>query len=64
MSARRNCIHQGFAYAKNGYKDIHIVCDWDGECHSKKYCEKCENYVPHTRPSDKFIKKCEREKVK
>ena len=46
MAARRNCIHQGFAYAKNGYKNIRIICDWDGKQHPKEYCKKCENYVP------------------
>ena len=45
MAARKNCIHQGFAYAKDGYKNIRIICDYDGEIHPKKYCEKCENYV-------------------
>lgn len=48
MAQRRNCKHQGFAYAKNGYKDIHIICDYDGECHKKEYCKKCEYYVPRT----------------
>ena len=46
MAARKNCIHQGFAYAKDGYKNIRIICDFDGEIHPKKHCEKCENYVP------------------
>ena len=51
MAKRRNCIHQGFAYAKDGYKNIHIVCDCDGKCHKKDDCQKCENYVP--RPKEK-----------
>jgi hypothetical protein len=51
MAQRRNCIHQGFAYSKDGYKDIHIICDWDGECHKKDDCRKCENYV--ARPKEK-----------
>lgn len=41
---RRNCKHQGFAYAKNGYKDVHIICDLDGECHKKEECKTCPNY--------------------
>lgn len=51
MAQRRNCIHQGFAYAKDGYKNIHIVCDYDGKCHKKDDCRKCENYV--ARPKEK-----------
>lgn len=49
MAARRNCIHQGFAYAKDGYKNIRIICDWDGKIRPKEYCKKCENYVPHVK---------------
>ena len=49
MAARRNCIHQGLAYAKDGYKNIRIICDLDGEIHQKEYCEKCEYYVPHVK---------------
>lgn len=45
MAARRNCIHQGFTYAKNGYKNIRICCDLDGKQHPKEYCKTCENYV-------------------
>ena len=48
MARRRNCIHQGFAYAKYGYKNIRIICDLDGEIHKKEHCEKCEKYVPRT----------------
>lgn len=48
MSARKNCKHQGFAYAKNGYKNIRIICDLTGEIHDKKYCEKCKYYEPRT----------------
>lgn len=48
MAARKNCKHQGFAYAKNGYKNIRIICDLTGEIHDKKYCEKCEYYEPRT----------------
>ena len=51
MAKRRNCVHQGFAYAKDGYKNIHIVCDYDGKCHKKDDCIKCENYV--ARPKEK-----------
>ena len=42
----RNCIHQGFAYAKDGYKKVIICCDWDGEVHKKEYCSKCKYYTP------------------
>ena len=48
MAARKNCKHQGFAFAKNGYKNIRIVCDLTGEIHDKKYCKKCEYYEPRT----------------
>lgn len=46
MAARKKCKHQGFAYAKDGYKNIRIICDLTGEIYPKKHCEKCENYVP------------------
>ena len=51
MAQRRNCIHQGFAYTKNGYKNIKIVCDYDGKIHPKEYCKQCKNYIP--RPNEK-----------
>ena len=38
-------IDQGFTYAKNGYKNIRICCDYDGKQHPKEYCKTCENYV-------------------
>lgn len=44
MANRRNCIYQGFTYAKNGYKNIHIVCDYEYKVYPKEYCRKCENY--------------------
>ena len=46
MAQMKNCKHQGFAYAKSGYKNVHIICDRDGETHKKEYCRKCENYAP------------------
>lgn len=46
MAARKNCKHQGFTYAKNRYKNVHIICDLDGETHKKEYCRKCKNYDP------------------
>ena len=46
MANYRNCIHQGFAYAANGYKDVHIVCDLTGDIYKKKYCKICEYYQP------------------
>lgn len=46
MAARRNCKYQGFAIAKNGYKNIRIICDWTGKIHDKEYCKKCEYYEP------------------
>ena len=49
MAQIKNCKHQGFAYAKKGYKNIHIICDLDGETHKKEYCRKCDFYVPRTR---------------
>lgn len=48
MAARRNCKHQGFTYKKDGYKNIRIVCDYDGKIKDKEYCKKCEYYVPRT----------------
>ena len=48
MPQFKNCKHQGFAYAKNGYKNIHIICDLDGETHKKEYCRRCEFYEPRT----------------
>ena len=57
MSARKNCKHQGFAYAKNGYKNIRIICDLTGEIHDKKYCEKCKYYEPRT-PKERGDEKC------
>ena len=47
MAARRNCKHQVFAIAKNGYKNIRIICDLTGRIHDKEYCKKCEYYEPH-----------------
>lgn len=44
----KNCKHLGFSYVKDGYKDIHIICDLDGNIHKKEYCKKCDNYVPRT----------------
>lgn len=41
---RRNCKYQGFAVMKA--KRTIIVCEWDGENHNKKDCEKCDNYIP------------------
>ena len=48
MAARRNCIHQGFTWAKDGHKNIRICCDYDGKFHNKDFCRKCKNYVPRT----------------
>lgn len=59
MSARKNCKHQGFAYAKNGYKNIRIICDYTGEIHDKKYCEKCEYYEPRTPKEREGAIQCE-----
>lgn len=53
MPARKNCKHQGFAYAQNGYKNIRIICDLTGEIHDKKYCKKCEYYEPPRTPQKK-----------
>lgn len=46
MANRKNCKHQGFAYAKDGYKNLRVICDLDGETHKKEYCQKCEMYEP------------------
>ena len=46
MAARRNCKHQGFAYATEGNKKIKIVCDFEGKIHPKEYCRKCDQYIP------------------
>ena len=48
MARIKNCKHQGFAYAKDGYKNVHIICDYDGEIHKKEYCLKCEIYESRT----------------
>lgn len=48
MAQIKNCKHQGFAYAKNGYKNIRIICDLTGKIHDKEYCKKCEYYEPRT----------------
>jgi hypothetical protein len=53
MAQRKNCKHQGFAYAKSGYKNVHIICDLDGETHKKEYCRKCENYAPRKSHNEK-----------
>lgn len=44
--AQKNCKHQGFAFAKSGYKDVHIICDYTGEIHKKAYCRDCIYYEP------------------
>jgi len=46
MANKKNCKHQGFTYAKDGYKNVHIICDLDGENRSREYCTECTNYVP------------------
>lgn len=46
MALRRNCKHQGFAYARYGHKNVRIICDLDGEVHDKEYCKKCDMYAP------------------
>lgn len=52
MANRRNCIYQGFAYAKNGYKNIHIVCDYTYKVYPKEHCRKCENYKAREKKED------------
>jgi hypothetical protein len=52
MAKHRNCKHQGFAYSKDGYKNVHIICDYDGLEHKKEYCISCENYVPRKKEGD------------
>ena len=52
MANYRKCKHQGFAYAKNGYKNVNIICDYDGEIHKKEYCRSCKNYVPRKKEGD------------
>ena len=49
MALRRNCKHQGFAYARDGYKNVRIICELDGEVHNKEYCKKCDMYAPRKR---------------
>ena len=49
MAQIKNCKHQGFAYAKGGYKNVIIICDYDGENHRKEYCRTCKNYEPQTK---------------
>ena len=46
MANYRNCIHQGFAYAVNGYKDVHIVCDLTGDIFKKSIIENA-NTINH-----------------
>lgn len=56
MAAFKRCKHQGFTYAKDGYKDIHVVCDLNGEIHKKEYCRTCSQYEMNgdvTHESDK-----------
>lgn len=52
MANVKNCKHQGFTYTKNGHKNIHFICDLDGEIHEKDYCRKCDYYEPRT-PTEK-----------
>jgi hypothetical protein len=51
MAAIRSCKHQGFAYVKG--KNVHIICDFDGEMHEKEYCKKCKYYSPRTKQKGK-----------